>query len=154
MSDSATVLSPTAADPIDVHLGAKLLQVRVLRRLTREELGKELGVSPQQIAKYESGENRIASATLCRAARFLRIKIAWFFEGLDGEDGEAPRALDAEQIQLLDQFDRISDNGMRRIFIHFARGLADRLLAIAREHEADGAAASGAPLRGVEVLMK
>lgn len=145
MTSPIAVISTASPSPIDVHVGGLLRRVRLFRKMTLEELGKELGVSQQQIAKYETGENRLAVATLHRASKVLGCNIAWFFEGLDEAAGEPPPVLGAEQIALLDQFDRIADNKLRRVFIHFARDLADRLMAMSAHERDSGAAGDAAP---------
>jgi transcriptional regulator with XRE-family HTH domain len=126
MTDSATNLHVSTADPLDVHIGAKLRELRMWRRVTRESLGEALKVRHQQVAKYETGENRIAAATLYRAAKALGIKPEWFFEGLDetAAGGEAPPVLDAAARKLLEAFDRIESDARRKLVASFVDGLA------------------------------
>lgn len=124
MTDSATVLVP-GFDPLDVHLGSKLREIRDFRRMSQAALGRELKLSYQQIAKYESGENRISAATLYRMAKLLGIKPEWFFEGLDETAaGENPPVLDAAARKLIEAFDRIDNDALRKLIASFVDGVA------------------------------
>jgi transcriptional regulator with XRE-family HTH domain len=69
-------------DPVDVAVGARLKQRRLTRKVTQEQLGAALGVTFQQVQKYEKGANRLAASTLVRAARVLSVPVAYFFEGI------------------------------------------------------------------------
>lgn len=70
------------ADPIDVVLGRNLRVLRRLMNLSRSELADRLGVSPQQMERYESAQRPIGAAALWRAARALDCEIGELFEGL------------------------------------------------------------------------
>ena len=63
-------------DPIDVEVGSNLRRARLERGFTQTELGDALGMSFQQIQKYERGANRVSASVLVKAARFLRISPA------------------------------------------------------------------------------
>src|SRR5476649_1998934 len=76
---SDTARSP---NPIDIHVG---LQVRLRRKalkISQEKLAGALGLTFQQVQKYERGTNRISASKLYEIARTLQVSIAWFFEGL------------------------------------------------------------------------
>lgn len=69
-------------DPIDLHVG---LMVRMRRReqgLSRKVVGESLGVTWQQLAKYESAKNRVSASTLYRIAKTLEVEPGFFFEGI------------------------------------------------------------------------
>jgi transcriptional regulator with XRE-family HTH domain len=78
------------ADKYDVAIGKRLRELRTERGLTQTQLGELLGVSFQQIQKYEKGTNRIGSGRLWVIARLLKAPVTYFFEGLQepGEEGE------------------------------------------------------------------
>lgn len=121
----STAFDPSLPDPVDVHLGAKLRELRTFRRVSRETLGDQLDVTPQQVAKYESGENRMSAATLYRAAKALGIKIEWFTEGLEtGRVYEKPFVLDPATRRLLEAFDQIESDVMRKLLASFVDGMA------------------------------
>lgn len=75
-----------AVHPVDLHVGRRLRESRTALRLTQAELGADLGVSAQQVQKYENGSNRISASKLFEIAGRLGMGVDWFFEGL-----EAPR---------------------------------------------------------------
>ena len=74
--------------PVDLHVGKRLRESRTACGVTQAELGADLGISAQQVQKYENGSNRISASKLFEIAGRLGTDIDWFFEGLD-----APRAL-------------------------------------------------------------
>lgn len=113
---------------IDQALGAKLREMRVWRRRSQADLGKTLGVSFQQIQKYELGSNRLSAASLLLLAAELGVKPEWFFEGLlDTANGDAPPLIDHHQRRLLEAFDRIQDPKIARGLAAFIDALADGL---------------------------
>ena len=69
--------------PVDVHAGQQLQRLRKFRGLTQTELGERVGVSMQQIWKYENGKNRMAASTMDALAHALGVLPAYFFDGLD-----------------------------------------------------------------------
>ncbi len=72
-----------ACDRIDVEIGARLRQARVAAGFTQTELGIQLGISFQQVQKYEKGRNRIGGGRLYKIARVLGVKITYFFDGVE-----------------------------------------------------------------------
>lgn len=72
-----------ACDEIDIEIGRRLRQARVAAGLTQTELGIHLGISFQQIQKYEKGRNRIGGGRLYKIARALGVKITYFFDDVD-----------------------------------------------------------------------
>lgn len=74
--------------PVDVHVGNRLRVARLFRSLGQQTVGAAVGVTFQQIQKYEKGTNRISASTLHALAGVLKVTIAWFFEGLPGQGPE------------------------------------------------------------------
>ena len=72
-----------APDPIDRHVGARVKARRTGLGISQAELGKALGITFQQIQKYENGTNRIGASNLFRIAVALDTHVGYFFEGLD-----------------------------------------------------------------------
>lgn len=68
--------------PVDVHVGQKLKQIRTLRRYSQTDVANKLGLSFQQIQKYEIGSNRIAASRLFELAQIFDLSPAYFFDGL------------------------------------------------------------------------
>ena len=72
------------ATDIDLHLGRRLRRRRRLLGLTQQQLANQVGIRFQQIQKYECGANRISASKLWDIARFFKVDIGYFFEGLSG----------------------------------------------------------------------
>ena len=79
---SGRMASKGFPNPIDVHVGRKLQLRRTLLGLSQERLGNLIGLTFQQIQKYESGANRVSSSRLYDIARVLDIGMTYFFEGI------------------------------------------------------------------------
>lgn len=75
--------------PTDVTVGRNLRSIRKDKDVTQEKLAAALGLTFQQVQKYERGSNRVSASKLLDAARFLGVPISQFFRGLEGSDGEA-----------------------------------------------------------------
>lgn len=75
--------------PVDVHVGQKIRHRRWLVEMTQKQLAAATGVKFQQIQKYENGANRVSASRLWEIAGVLGVPVAHFFEGLDGQTGEA-----------------------------------------------------------------
>jgi len=68
--------------PVDVHVGGRVKARRTLIGMSQEELGEHVGLTFQQIQKYEKGMNRIGASRLWRFSLILGQPISWFFEGI------------------------------------------------------------------------
>ncbi len=91
--------------PVDVHVGGRVRARRTLIGMSQEELGKHVGLTLQQIHRYETGRNRIAASRLWQFSLILGQPISWFFEGIGerkrkGDDLVAKR----ETLQLVRYF--------------------------------------------------
>ncbi|WP_425983512.1 helix-turn-helix domain-containing protein [Brevundimonas sp. TWP1-2-1b1] len=75
-------------DPLDISIASRLRETRESRRVTQAQLGDAIGVSFQQVQKYERGVNRVSASTLMKCADALDTSVA----ALCGEDGIAPEA--------------------------------------------------------------
>jgi len=74
---------------MEASLGATLQQLRQVRGLNQTELGRRLGVSLQQVQKYESGRDRIAASTAYRAAEILGVEVGALYAGLRKRSGQS-----------------------------------------------------------------
>jgi len=89
--------------PVDLHVGARIRMQRNLRRASQSELAQALGLTFQQIQKYERGANRVSASMLFEAAQFLNVPVAMFFEGLpDTQDPTA--AVDGARAAMIGAF--------------------------------------------------
>ena len=114
-------------DPIDVDVGARIRTRRVFLGLSQTKLANALGLTFQQVQKYERGDNRVSASTLVRVAGALDTTVA----ALVGETGATPsdgpmlRHLSTPgALGLLEAFVKISDPEVRRAVIRLARTLA------------------------------
>lgn len=76
------VVCEEGPDPVDKHVGAVIRRQRMFKGLTQSDLGKALGLTFQQVQKYESGMNRVGASNLLRIADALDVDVAYFFRGL------------------------------------------------------------------------
>ncbi len=127
-------------NPIDVHVGSRLRLRRMLLDISQEKLGDQLGLTFQQIQKYEKGMNRIGASRLYELSRILGVGVNFFYEDLDVS--EAPPKSKAngfadesegdvvgfmksrEGIELNRAFAAISDAKVRRSVIDLVRSLS------------------------------
>lgn len=87
-----SAIEDEAPDPVDISVGGRLRQRRTLLGMSQEKLGRAVGLTFQQIQKYERGVNRIGASRLLQLSRVLGVPIAYFFE-----DVPAPKASRAAQ---------------------------------------------------------
>lgn len=106
--------------PVDIHVGKKLKELRVLRGKTQTDIAKGLNISFQQIQKYELGRNRISASKLYEIANILNVAPAYFFEGLDQVSEDTP-VMEPETVKAAALFEQIKgDQGkdsVRQIMI-------------------------------------
>ena len=120
-------------DPVDIHVGQRVRARRKMLGLSQTQLGKELGVTFQQVQKYERGTNRIGSSRLFRMSTTLDVPVAYFFEGAETKlpgYNEAMGALDGDAFdrqetkELVEAYYRIADPRIRKKVLGLARLLA------------------------------
>jgi len=126
-------------NPVDKHVGSRMRTRRLLAGMSQEKLGDALGITFQQIQKYEKGTNRISASRLQQVARALSVPVEYFYEG--GPQLEGPRAgfadgaasdyvsdflLTNEGVQLMKAFLRIKDVAVRRRVIDLIDALGEK----------------------------
>ena len=119
------------AEPTDVELGQRLWQLRLYRGITRREAAESLGVTAQQVQKYELGQDRLSIGRLVRLAQLLRTPLPVLIEGLGEErPARAAESLErrahrhSENCALMESFERIEDPEMRDMVLSLASRLA------------------------------
>lgn len=122
--------------PIDVHVGACIRLRRTLLGITQEELAEQLGISYQQVQKYEKGTNRICASKLAEIAHLLHAPISFFFSGLSEAPGVGEETCEEASIGSVAQnydlltlncaFLRLSRPSARRAILNLVRCLGDR----------------------------
>jgi transcriptional regulator with XRE-family HTH domain len=126
-------------NPIDRHVGSRVRMRRVLVGISQEKLGESLGLTFQQVQKYEKGTNRIGASRLQQISRILGVPVEYFFDGapqtvertLSGgfeDHGDTAYVADFlatnEGIQLNKAFVRIKDAKLRRRVVELVTAIA------------------------------
>ena len=126
------------ANAIDAHVGCRVRTRRTLLGLNQTQLGEALGITYQQVQKYERGSNRIGASRLYHLSKILDVPVSYFYEDMPEELGEAPqpaerpsreeRELDImhkrETLELVRAYYRIEDAEVRQRLRETIRALA------------------------------
>jgi transcriptional regulator with XRE-family HTH domain len=125
-----------SADEVDAHVGRRLRQRRIALGISQEQLGSELGLTFQQVQKYEKGQNRISAGRLYRIAAILSVSVEHFFEGIANGTAGARRSgmsgqaevnaflASPEGLALTAGFMKISDAATRRRIVDLVNTIA------------------------------
>jgi len=122
------------ANPIDIQVGNRVRIRRMLIGMSQERLGDLLGLTFQQVQKYEKGVNRIGAGRLFEVARILNVPVDFFYEGLnsisEGGLGEgAPPVMEfissGEGLQLSLAFMKIKDAKVRKRVLDLVKSLSE-----------------------------
>jgi transcriptional regulator with XRE-family HTH domain len=126
-------VSPKPPNPIDVHVGERIRMWRTERKISRITLGEALGLTSQQIQKYETGANRIGASRLQKICAVLEIPVSSVFEDAPGSSpyqGGMPQDVidfmeSEEGVRFVAAFSRITDRKMRRGIARLANRIAE-----------------------------
>lgn len=123
-------------NPVDIHVGARIRLRRNMIGLSQEKLGDSLGITFQQIQKYEKGMNRVGASRLQAIANILNVPVTFFFDDMPGQSGKGGGFDEenettyvvgflnsSEGIQLARAFAKISDAKIRRKVLDLVRTL-------------------------------
>lgn len=122
---------------IDVHVGNRIRMRRQIVGMSQEKLGELLGITFQQIQKYEKGSNRISASRIYYAAKTLGVPVQFFFEDLPGldnhggfgeprdEDSVMTALMNLDGVQLAKAFRDADSSGKRKLIASMARLIAD-----------------------------
>jgi transcriptional regulator with XRE-family HTH domain len=121
-------------EPTDVHVGRRVRMRRMMLGMSQEKLGDALGITFQQVQKYEKGTNRISASRLQRTAEVLQVLVPFFFEGLPDGTG-APGAVPppsyvsdflatTDGLNLTKAFMRIPSAQLRRSIVNLVEEIA------------------------------
>lgn len=126
-------------NPIDIHVGSRIRLRRTMLGMSQEKLGESLGITFQQIQKYEKGTNRVGASRLQNISSILNVPVSFFFEDAPGEPaGGGPAGMaeasssnyvvdflsSSEGLQLNRAFVKISDPKVRRRVVDLVKALA------------------------------
>lgn len=119
-------LRKTPPNPIDVHVGARVRQGRLIIGLSQEKLAFPLGVTFQQVQKNEQGTNRIGASRLQKISQILGKPISWFYEGVpsqgtimgpQSDDPLQALAMSPLGVNLARAFNAIHDPALRHALV-------------------------------------
>lgn len=125
------------AHPVDVHVGSRVKLRRMALGISQDTLGKSMGLTFQQIQKYEKGVNRISASKIYELSKELEVPIDYFFEGYGGKNAHAEYAEGAgadpfmelirspEGVQLCRYFASIKDPDVKKRVLDLVRSIAD-----------------------------
>jgi transcriptional regulator with XRE-family HTH domain len=133
-------LPPGVPSPVDIHVGSRVRLRRTLLGLSQEKLGEAVGLTFQQIQKYERGANRIGASRLFEFSRILDVPVSFFFDDMServaGADGAAAGMADQPQaplepdpltrretLELVRAYYRISDPQIRKRLFELTKSL-------------------------------
>lgn len=126
--------------PIDVHVGGRVRLRRTMLGMSQDKLADSLGLTFQQIQKYEKGVNRIGASRVFEMARILGVPIQFFFDDYDAETGRSYGFAEAdpddgaammellnspEGVQLCKHFASITDPKIRKRVLELVKSLSD-----------------------------
>lgn len=124
-------------NPVDLHVGGRVRMRRKMLGVSQERLAEALGLTFQQVQKYERGANRISASKLYDIARFLAVPVSYFFEGLSdptvsggASDGSSEQfvhdfLMTPEGLELAAAFPRIRKPRLRRRILDLVRAVTE-----------------------------
>jgi transcriptional regulator with XRE-family HTH domain len=120
-------------NPIDVHVGNRIRMRRLLLGMNQETLANALGLTFQQVQKYEGGANRVSASRLSAMAEILSVPISYFFGDLRADDVEVSPEdqrwreylQKPETIELIRLYYAIPDSKIRQQFLEMTKTLAE-----------------------------
>jgi transcriptional regulator with XRE-family HTH domain len=108
-------------DSIDAVVGHNIRVQRMARRMSQGALAGKIGISFQQLQKYEKGTNRVGSSRLWRIAKVFNVPLESLFVGLQALPGSGPSPVSLiakrEPLRLVQAFDKIEDHSLRRAIV-------------------------------------
>ncbi|CVI63201.1 helix-turn-helix transcriptional regulator (plasmid) [Agrobacterium leguminum] len=120
-------------NPIDVHVGCRIRLRRTMSGMSQERLGDSLGITFQQIQKYERGTNRVGASRLQNIANILNVPVSFFFENSPGQDTsliDLPQddlqtfLSSPEGFRLNQEFVKIADPKVRHRIVEMVKAIA------------------------------
>jgi|ERR1700754_5165189 transcriptional regulator with XRE-family HTH domain len=123
-------------NPIDRHVGSRVRMRRMMISMSQEKLGERLGITFQQVQKYEKGTNRIGASRLHQISSILGVPVAFFYEGAPNaegtpgstESGNPPYVSDflatSEGLALTKAFMKVGDAKVRRRIVDLVEAMA------------------------------
>ncbi len=109
--------------PVDIHVGSRLRALRIRRGQSQANLADKLGLTFQQVQKYESGANRISASKLFAISSIMGVRPDYFFEGLEYTGGGGTAEVDLKAIRIAIMFAKISDKNIKKCLYGMIKAL-------------------------------
>jgi transcriptional regulator with XRE-family HTH domain len=131
-------MSTKAPNPVDKYVGSRVRMRRIMLGMSQEKLGEALGLTFQQIQKYEKGTNRVGASRIQQISEILQVPVSFLFEGgpsgtstVDGFEATSPSYISdflatSEGLALTRAFTRIPDAKLRRSIVDLVEQIAAR----------------------------
>jgi transcriptional regulator with XRE-family HTH domain len=131
-------MSTKAPNPVDKYVGSRVRMRRIMLGMSQEKLGEALGLTFQQVQKYEKGTNRVGASRLQQISEILQVPVSFLFDGGpsgapngEGFEGASPAYVSdflatSEGLALTRAFTRIADSKMRRSIVELVEQIASR----------------------------
>lgn len=119
---------PLSASDVDRLVGDRIRRRRILMGLTQDQLGESLGISYQQIQKYETGANRVSAGRLYLIAQRLEVAPGWFFDPVQSDaTSDDFNELGSSRLlmEFVRNFSRIEDDRLKTVLVSLVRAMAD-----------------------------
>jgi transcriptional regulator with XRE-family HTH domain len=119
-----------ASQPVDSLVGERIRLLRKRRNMSQTDLGKALGVTFQQVQKYENGKNRVGASRLHQVATALNVPITELFDGASGTSGTSRAtksvAFDPQALRFAEAFVKISDKELRSSLVDLVEAMVPK----------------------------
>jgi transcriptional regulator with XRE-family HTH domain len=127
-------MSTKAPNPVDKYVGSRVRMRRIMLGMSQEKLGEALGLTFQQVQKYEKGTNRVAAGRLIRIAEILGVPVSFFLEGPDHNAARSNEQVNsalsflktAGAVRLLRAYNQIGPSEIRQALVELAEQVASR----------------------------
>jgi transcriptional regulator with XRE-family HTH domain len=122
-----TVRNPRTAGKAEEIMGHRIRLRRVEQHMSQSELGAKLGVSFQQVQKYEKGVNRVGASRLQQIASVLEVPVTFFYEGTNGKELEVDSLLFLDSkfsLRMLRAYSRVQNQDIQRKFVSLMESVA------------------------------
>ena len=107
--------------PVDVYVGTRIRQHRTLLGLSQTALGKAVGITFQQVQKYEKGGNRLGASRLFEFASVLDVPVEYFFDGMSSATGRSPTRRYRQEIKYPQRKGKTADPLSKRETLELVR---------------------------------
>jgi transcriptional regulator with XRE-family HTH domain len=115
-------LKVKSVSDVDKYIGQRLRVRRMMLKFIQSDLAEKVGITFQQLQKYENGSNRISASRLCSFSKFLNVPVSYFFDGYEGEDAATGMVMEeAEEFGSSKSADPFMDKDCNKLVMAYTR---------------------------------